>query len=51
MSALLFFMVLGSLALAWFGRRHWSMTLVLAAIALGVVWFGHHVTSAIHIDL
>ncbi|MCB2225532.1 MAG: hypothetical protein KQH53_02560 [Desulfarculaceae bacterium] len=51
MSAILFFMALGSMALAWFGRRHLAMTLVLAAIALGTVWFGHHVTSAIRIDL
>jgi uncharacterized protein DUF5993 len=51
MTAILFLLALTAMALAWWGKRHSSIAVALISIVAGVVWFWHHVTSAIKVDL
>lgn len=51
MTALLFLLALAAMALAWWGKRHLSIAVALISIVVGAMWFWHHVTDAIKIDL
>lgn len=48
---LLFCSLSVAFAIAWLGYRRSSIAVFLFSLAFAVVWFLHHVTSHINIDL
>ena len=51
MTAVLFLLAFIALALAWWDKRHAAIGVSLVTIVLGVIWFWHHVTDSIRVDL
>lgn len=51
MMALLFALLLITLCLAWYGKRRWAMSLFALTLILSTIWFGHHLTTHLNIQL
>jgi uncharacterized membrane protein len=51
MMALIFAVLLAAVLLAWKGARKPAIYTFAATLILSVVWFLHHVTSHLNIDL
>lgn len=51
MMVLLFFLLLAAVIAAWMGRRKTAMNLFIVNMTLAVVWFLHHVSSKLTIQL
>lgn len=51
MMVLLFFLFALTMLLAWFGKRKAAITLFLINLALCALWFKHHASDHINIEL
>ena len=51
MMALLFLFLLVIVLVSWAGYRRTAIVLFFIVIILGALWFNHHVTEALNIDL
>ncbi|MDF1759670.1 MAG: DUF5993 family protein [Coxiellaceae bacterium] len=51
MMALLFLLDTVAIALAWCGQRKIALWVFFFSLLLSSVWFGHHITSHLQLDL
>ena len=51
MTTFLFILATASIVLSWFGHKKWAISLVILTIALCALWFNHHITDSLNIDL
>lgn len=51
MMALIFLLLLVAIILAWYKHRRIAIGLFIIALVLAVIWFGHHVTSSLNLQL
>ena len=51
MMALLFFILLLATLLAWYGHRSYAQYTYIISLVLSVIWFLHHMTDQLAIQL
>jgi hypothetical protein len=51
MMVFLFLLLAASASLAWLNHRRMAFYLLLITLVLASIWFSHHVTSHLHINL
>jgi hypothetical protein len=51
MMAVIFFILLLAVLLAWIGRRQISIYIFILSMGLSIIWFLHHITSHLALQL
>ena len=51
MTASIFLLLSIAICLAWYKHRKIAICLFLVSLVISVIWFGHHLTSSLNIQL